>query len=376
MFLDLGGMEHRARRAVMTCMRLHGRWAPLVAGVATLGVAGCGTSAPVIKPTVNVAITAPTSGATVGVRDLTVTGTVAPATAQVLVAGQPATVQDGSFRRTLRLHGSAQTVTVTAQAAGYAPAQANTQVSYSAGLAAQLAAASRALAAPRPSAPASLSGSPASASLLAQAVALPKAAPAPKHTTPTRRTGSTTTRSSSTAPAPSASPPTASTPPTPAPAPPTPSPVTTTPSPSPAPVTTPPAPIPPSPAEIAAHVKQQWDSNCLQKHHGAKEVPYCTCIYTHLERTGAFKTPASVKALVRRVNRYIRTGDASHITRAIIRALSTCQARFPASQPLGGRMSVTPLSGSHHQPATPAPTTPLPAGPRPTPISPNLGTGP
>lgn len=59
-----------------------------------------------------------------------------------------------------------------------------------------------------------------------------------------------------------------------------------------------------------------------------------------------------------------------------MRALSTCQARFPASQSLGGRMTVTPLSGSHHQPATPAPITPLPAGARPTPITPNLGTWP
>ncbi len=360
-------------------MRLHGYRVPLLAGVAALGVAGCGTSAPVSKPAVNVAITAPTSGATVGVRELTVTGTVTPATARVLVAGQPATVQGGSFRRTLRLDGSAQTVTVTAQAPGYAPAQANTQVSYSAGLAAQLVAASRALAAPGPSAAPS-APSPPSASLLAQAVALPKAAPAARQTTPTNGTGSTPTHSStgstptqsSTGSAPSASKPTA---PTPGPATPTPAPVPPGPSPSPAPVTTPaPAPIPPSPAEIAAHVKQQWESNCLQKQHGAKEVPYCTCIYTHLVQTGAFKTPASVKALVRRVNHYIRTGDASHITRAIMRALSRCQARFPASQSLGGRMSVTPLSSSPHQPAAPAPITPLPTGPRPTPISPNLGT--
>src|SRR5664280_176758 len=101
-------------------------------------------------------------------------------------------------------------------------------------------------------------------------------------------------------------------------------------------------------AAIAAQVKQQWESNCLQKQTGTKEVPYCTCIYTHLEHTGAFKTPASVKLLVRRVNRYMRTGKPSHITRAIMRALSTCQARFPASQSLGGRMTVTPLSSSHH----------------------------
>lgn len=355
-------MQQRDRRAVLTPMRLHGCWAPLVAGVAALGVAGCGTSAPVAKPTVNVAITAPTSGATVGVRVLTVTGTVIPATAQVLVAGQPATVHGGNFQRTLRLDSSAQTVTVTAQAAGYVPAQADTRVSYSAGLAAQLVAARRTLAAPAPSAAVSLSApaSPASASLLARAVALPKAAPAPKRTAAAPTTSTPTTSSPTPSPTPSPSP--------------SPSP---TPTPSPAPVTTPPpAPAPPTPAVIAARVKQAWESNCLQKQLGTKEVPYCTCIYTRLERTGAFKTPATVKLLVRRVNHYMRTGDASHITRAITRALSTCQARFPASQSLGGPMTVTPLSSSHHQPAAPAPVTPLPTGPRPTPISPNLGIWP
>ena len=354
MHLDLGGMEQRPTPAVLTRMRLHGCWAPLVSGLVAFAVAGCGTSAPVIKPTVSVAITAPTSGATVGVRDLTVTGTVSPATAQVLVGGQPAAVHGGSFHRTLRLDGSAQTVTVTAQAAGYVPAQADTRVSYSAGLAAQLVAASHTLAASTPSAAVSLSATsaPASASLLAQAVALPAAPPAPKHAT--TRAGSTTSST-----------PTSSTP--------TPSP--TLPSPSPAPVTTPaPVPAPPSPAAIAARVKQQWESNCLQKPMGTREVPYCTCIYTHLEHTGAFKTPATVRLLVRRVNHFMRTGDVSHITRAVMRALTTCQARFPAAQSLGGRMTVTPLSSSHHRAAAPAPAPRLPAGPVPTPISPSLGT--
>lgn len=354
-------------------MRLHGSWAPLVTAVAALGVGGCGTSAPVTKPTVNVVITAPTSGATVGVRDVTVTGTVTPATAHVLVAGQPATVQGGSFRRTLRLDGSAQTVTVSAQAAGYVPAQTNTRVSYSAGLAAQLVASTRVLAASDPSAAMSLSmkAAPASASLLAQAVALPKATPAARHTTSATGTASTTTSSgpagSTPTPTPTASTPTAPTP--------TPSPVATTPSPSPAPVTNPaPTPVAPSPAAIAARIKQQWESKCLQKQNGAKTVPYCTCIYTHLDSTGVFRTPATVKAFIRRVNHYIRTGDTSHVSRAVIRALSACQERFPASQSLGGRMSVTPFSTSHHRPATPAPAPQLPAGPRPTPISPNVRT--
>ena len=354
-------------------MRLHGCWAPLVAGVA-LAVAGCGTSAPVIKPTVNVAITAPTSGATVGVRDVTVTGTVSPATAQVLVSGQPAIVHGGSFRRTLRLDGSAQTVTVTAQAAGYVPARADTRVRYSAALAAQLIAAGHTLAAANPSSDMSLSAppAPASASLLAQAVALPAAPPAPQ---PSARRAGSTPRATPTASAPGRSPtPTPSPAPTPSP---TPTPTPVPPSPSPAPVTSPaPTPVPPSPAAVAARVKQQWETNCLQKPMGTKEVPYCTCIYTRLEHTGAFRTPATVKLLVRRVNRYMRTGDASHITRAIMRALTTCQARFPAAQSLGGGMSVTPLSSSHHRAAAPVPAPQLPSGPLPTPISPSIGTRP
>ena len=263
-------------------MRLHGCWAPLVAGVAALGVAGCGTSAPVTKPTVNVAITAPTSGATVGVRDVTVTGTVTPATAQVLVGGQPATRP----RRQLPAHAAARRLRPRPSRSPPRPPatprlKPPRRVSYSAGLAAQLAAASRTLGAPTPSAAVSLSapGTRPSASLLAQAVALPKAAAGRQAAPPGRRRVAHEPRHRRPPPLRHRrrprrcprrlrlrSPPRA------------------------------PAPAPPSPAAIAARVKQQWESNCLQKQMGTKEVPYCTCIYTHLRAHGSVQDPGDGQA--------------------------------------------------------------------------------
>ncbi len=52
-------------------------------------------------------VLAPMSGATVGVRDITVAGTVSPATATVLVGEQPADVVDGRYSRTLHRRSTA-----------------------------------------------------------------------------------------------------------------------------------------------------------------------------------------------------------------------------------------------------------------------------
>ena len=343
-------------------MRLHRRWAPLVACTAAVGLVGCGTSAPVTKPPVNVTITAPTNGATVGVRQVTVTGTVTPANAQVTVGGKPATVRGGAFRRTVWLTGASQSVAVAAQATGYTPALAKTTVSYSPNLAAQLVASTQAIESPGPAASQALglSGS-STASALASAVAHPSPAPAAKHTASKPVKNST---------GPTSGPTTGK---------PTPAPITstpvTTPAPAPAPVTAPaPAPVLPSPAEIAARVKQHWEGNCLKGQSGHKVVPYCTCIYTHLVSTGAFKTPSTVNALVRRVNRYLHTGDASHLTRRIMRALVTCASRYPAAQSVGGRTRVTPLSGASHAPVAPKPIPRLPVGPAPTTTAPTNTT--
>ena len=85
----------------------------------------------------------------------------------------------------------------------------------------------------------------------------------------------------------------------------------------------------PSPQAVTERIKQVWERNCLQTVKGSKVVAYCTCLYTHLESTGTFRTPDSVRGLVRRVNYFIRTGDSSHLSRAITQTLAACQSRYP-----------------------------------------------
>ena len=127
-------------------MRLRGRRAPILTCVVALAAAGCGTSAPTHKPVVAVTITTPTSGATLGVRQVTVTGTVTPAGAHVLVGGRPA----AGHRLELHAHGRAQRHRTRSSPSpprptGYAPAQADATVTYSSALAAQMSAANRSL---------------------------------------------------------------------------------------------------------------------------------------------------------------------------------------------------------------------------------------
>lgn len=319
-------------------MRLHGRWAPLALSFVALGVAGCGGSAPTPKPTVNVSITAPTNGATVGVQHVVVAGTVTPVNAQVLVSGQPAKVSGGRFTRSLYLATPRQVVTVTAQAQGYVAAQAATTINYSPNLAAQMVASSSALNTPTPSAPGTpgSSSTPATNNALNSALALPKSAtsssaPAPAHTTPTHTT-----------PAPA---PTHTTPaPTPAPSP----------SPSPAPSPTPPssgAPSPPAapPVLTVDRIKQLWDAGCLKHVKGENVVPYCTCLYHHLSARGTFKTPATVNALLKKLRAYGKSGDLNALPRAIRVALSVCSAKMPPLTPMGGQPTLTKLPGLSHK---------------------------
>jgi hypothetical protein len=130
-------------------MRSH----PLVlsVAVATAAVAavvavftGRGPTAPPPLPNVGLAISAPTNGATVGVRRLVVVGTVTPRGATVTINGRAATVRDGTFALPLQLAGPTQTITVVGRAGGYRPATTATTVSYSPVTAAQLTAAQRA----------------------------------------------------------------------------------------------------------------------------------------------------------------------------------------------------------------------------------------
>jgi Glucodextranase, domain B len=326
-------------------MRLYGRWAPLALSFATLGVAGCGTSAPTPKPTVNVAITAPTSGAVVGVQHVVVAGTVTPANAQVLVAGHPAQVSGGRFTRSLFLASPRQVVTVTAQAQGYVAAQAATTVNYSPNLAAQLVASSSALNAPAaanaPGAPGS-SSTPATNNALNTALALPKSASSsagpnsstPAHTTPTHTAPPQTT-------------PTQTTPTHAAPTPPTPAP-------SPAPSPTPPSsggstPPPSPPVMTVDRIRQIWDAGCLKHVKGQNVVPYCTCLYKNLSARGTFKTPATVNAFLKKLHAYAKKGDLYALPRAIRLALTVCSTKLPALTTLGGQPTLTKLPGLSHK---------------------------
>ncbi|MGB9182886.1 MAG: hypothetical protein WCB67_02390 [Solirubrobacteraceae bacterium] len=333
-------------------MRLYGRWAPLALSFATLGVAGCGTSAPTPKPTVNVAITAPTSGATVGVQHVVVAGTVTPANAQVLVAGHPAQVSGGRFTRSLFLARPRQVVTVTAQAQGYVAAQAATTVNYSPNLAAQLVASAAALNAPAaantPGPPGS-SSTPAAHNALNTALALPKSATsstgpktsAPAHTTPTHTAPPQTTPTHTT---PTHTTPTHTTPTHAAPPPPT------TPAPAPAPPSSGGSTPPPSPPVMTIdRIRHIWDAGCLKHVKGENVVPYCTCLYNHLSARGTFKTPTTVNAFLKKLHAYAKKGDLYALPRAIRLALTVCSTKLPALTTLGGQPTLTKLPGLSHK---------------------------
>ncbi len=109
--------------------------------VAAVVIAGCGTSRAPSKPAVSLSILAPTSGATIGVRDIVVAGTVAPATATVRIGGQPVKVVHGTYNLPLHMSSPSETITVSGQASGYKAGSATTTVQYSAAIASAIAAA-------------------------------------------------------------------------------------------------------------------------------------------------------------------------------------------------------------------------------------------
>jgi hypothetical protein len=314
-------------------MRLNGRWAPLAACLVAFGAAGCGASATTPPPTVNVSITAPTSGATVGVHRVVVAGTVTPANAQVIVGGQPAVVSGGKFTRSLWLANPTRVVTVTAQAPGYVAAHAATTINYSPSLAAQLVASAAALNPPPAPPPAKTSA--AAIRALYHAVALPAASGS------SRRSGSHATHST-----PARATPTHATP------------AKTTPTPTTPPRSTPPGstsgnggqPVNNPPVMTAARIKQVWEAGCLKHTKGQSVVPYCTCIYNHLSATGTFKTPAAVTALLKKLHAYGKTGDLSTLSRKIRLAVTVCAAKLPALAPAAGQPTLTRLPGLSHKP--------------------------
>ena len=101
-------------------MRASTKLARLAVCAAALSAAGCGASgSPPTAPHVNLSISAPTDGATVGVHKVTILGTVTPAGAQVDVNGRPAKVSGSSFTGTLYVASSDQKIVVSGAAHGY-----------------------------------------------------------------------------------------------------------------------------------------------------------------------------------------------------------------------------------------------------------------
>jgi Glucodextranase, domain B len=118
-------------------MRLICRTLACAASIALggLAVAGCGTSTPAGPPQVTLSLTAPTSGATVGVRTVLVAGTVTPAHAVVRVEGKRVRLRHGSFEHPVNLNGRTTRIKIVARAHGYRPARVETTVHFSSGTA-------------------------------------------------------------------------------------------------------------------------------------------------------------------------------------------------------------------------------------------------
>jgi hypothetical protein len=86
------------------------------------GISGCGAAKPPAATPVKLSLTAPTDGSRVSSGSVTVTGTVSPVQARVLVLGQRVTVQaDGSFSTDVLLSTGTNLIDVLASAP-HAPA--------------------------------------------------------------------------------------------------------------------------------------------------------------------------------------------------------------------------------------------------------------
>jgi Glucodextranase, domain B len=107
-------------------------WPVAACLTAVLALAGCGSAAPTGPPQVTLSLTAPTSGATVGVRTIQVAGTVAPAQSAVRIAGRRVRVRHGSFIAAIHLGHATTRIRVTARAHGFVPATVQTVVRFSA----------------------------------------------------------------------------------------------------------------------------------------------------------------------------------------------------------------------------------------------------
>jgi Glucodextranase, domain B len=358
--------------AVISYMRARTRLAQLAVSAAALGVAGCGAGAAPTTPHVNLTISAPTSGATVGVHQVTVVGSVIPAGAHVSVNGQSAPVTGGVFKQQAWISAPNQKITVVGAAPGYAVTSTSTTVSYSSGVAAQLVAATAALKTMPASVPSSPRGHHSSATSIKAINAVFNLNPSGS---PATGGGSSSTGGSG-----------ANHPTTPAPTPPTnpsggstgsgstPSTGTTKPS------STPTTPPPPTPAQIAAAIRKAWVHGCIPRHKGQNVVPYCTCTYVQLAHSGMLSTKQSLNHLLKELKPYERTGNPTKLPRFVRHAVNACISKFPPVDPLTGKPKLKTFSGINHpgQAGSSAPLSPVPGtlgSPAPTPGSPAPTSG-
>jgi hypothetical protein len=101
------------------------------ATIVAVATAGCGSAES--PPAVRVALSAPTDGSAVTVRNIKVFGTVDPPSAAVTVAGAQAHVAHGVFGRWIALRTGLSHIKIVASAAGYVPSRLNIVVRSSPG---------------------------------------------------------------------------------------------------------------------------------------------------------------------------------------------------------------------------------------------------
>jgi len=316
-------MIHRLRRPWLV--------APCIA-LACVAIAGCagGSGSPSGAASgVAVTLTAPTSGAVVGVHQIQVVGTVTPSNAVVKVAGQPASVNKGRFNRVLWLQQPTTTIQITAAASGHATTTVTTTVHFSASLAVALIAARNA--------------SIATTSRALDSVASPSAIRASRARIARHRaaasTTTTATTSAATTPAGTSAPGSTTTTTT-----------TTSTSTSPSGSGSNPAPITPR------QIQYRYLRGCSQADGGQSAVPYCTCMYNHLLRAGALASPATIASLENALEAYQRTQNIFALPVFLRLALSDCASQLPVPP-----LTITKLPPLKHRPTPPKATAAQPA---------------
>ncbi|HLH65141.1 MAG TPA: hypothetical protein VKV27_05520 [Solirubrobacteraceae bacterium] len=347
--------------------RRRGSLYPLLAVAACAAVAGCGSagSPGATAGRASITVLAPTSGATVAVRTLTVTGTVSPAGAPVLVDGGRATVRGATFERRVTVGPGTTEIPVSVVGASGPGAAATVAVRFSPALARALRAArAAALAVGHPSAVAPPDS--------AGAQSLGQSAPSPPQTVPTidisspaqagaiagaangnpgaglgrsARAGSGPSaglRSNPSAGAGSNQPAGAGSPPS--------NGGGSQPSKgggSPAAAASPPASHSGGSLGVAG-ARAAYVAGCVRATGTHRARAFCACTYRRIQHAGALRTGRHIRALIVRIAGFAQTGNADSLPTWLRTAIAVCAARLQAAPP-----AVRPIASLHHASAGP-----------------------